>query len=82
MWWRYADTKMSNKSYFLLWIGCGSSFNTRPELLALWRLLLFAYTRGILALHVFGDSKLVMGLEKGETSLQVSILDKCCARIN
>ena len=41
-------------------LGCGASTNTRAELLALWVLLYVVDRMGLLYLHVFGDSSVII----------------------
>ena len=45
-------------------LGCGCSTNTRAELLALWASLRVAKDMGLPYLHIFGDSSVIITLEK------------------
>ena len=57
------------RKYFLLWIDCGTCTNTQPNLLSLWCLLLFASSKGILYLQVYGDSKTIVDWAGGKSTL-------------
>ena len=59
--------------------GCGT--NSREELLALWSLLFSAQKPGINQIAIAGDSKMIIGWEKGDTIFQVILLEHWKARI-
>lgn len=67
--------KVSEKSLFLLWMGCGMVANTGAELLALWGLLLFAHSKNFNSLRIYGDSKIIVDWANDKGSLHVAILE-------
>ena len=62
----------------VLKLGCGSSANTRVELLALWASLRVAKDIGLPYLHIFGDSSVIINWEKRESTLHVVDLEAWC----
>ena len=71
-----------NASYSIIFsLGCGSSTNTRAELLALWDLLYIAKEIRMPYLHVFGDSSVVINREKEVSSLSIMSLEAWCVNI-
>ena len=66
---------------FKLWMSCGSGTNSRGELMALWKLLQFASLNGIVSLHVFGDSRVIINWSNDLSKLQVLSLELWCQRI-
>ena len=66
---------------FHIKLGCGSSTNTKPELLALWVLLYWANFFGIPYLHIFGDSSIIINWALGMASLSYLVLDNWCETI-
>ena len=59
-------------------LGCGSSTNTRAELLALWASLRVAKDIGLPYLHIFGDSSVIINWAKGESTLDMVNLEAWC----
>ena len=62
-------------------MGCGHSSNTRAKLLALWALLFFAKEIGILSLHVYGDSSVIINWANDKATLSALDLDGWCDNI-
>ena len=54
---------------FSLKLGCGHNTNTRAELLALLVLLYFVEAIGLLSLHIYGVSSVVINWENNKASL-------------
>ena len=68
-----------NDQHFLsIQLGCGSSTNTRVELLALWASLYIAKDIGFPYLHIFGNSSVIINWEKGESTLDMVNLEGWC----
>ena len=59
-------------------LGCGSSTNTRAELLALWASLRVTKDIGLPYLHIFGDSSVIINWEKQESTLDMVNLEAWC----
>ena len=59
-------------------LGCGSSTNTRAELLALWASLRVAKDIGLPYLHIFGDSSVIINWAKGVSTLYMVNLEAWC----
>ena len=51
---------LNDHHFFAIKLGCGSSTNTRVELLALWASLRVAKDIGLPYLHIFGNSSVVI----------------------
>ena len=64
--------------FFAIKLGCGSSTNTRAELLALWASLRVAKDIGMPYLHIFGDSSVIINWAKGESTLHMVNLEAWC----
>ena len=62
-------------------LGCGSSTNTRSELLALWALLPVTKHMGIPLLTIFGDSLVIISWANMTTSLNSPNLSHWCEDI-
>ena len=52
--------------------------STRVELLALWASLYITKDIGLPYLHIFGDSSVIINLEKGESTLDIVNLEAWC----
>ena len=59
-------------------LGCGSSTNTRAELLALWASLRVAKDIGLPYLHIFGDSSMIINWENRESIVDMVNLEAWC----
>ena len=59
-------------------LGCGSSTNTRSELLSLWALLAVTKQMGIPLLSIFGDSLVIISWANIHYSLNSPILSHWC----
>ena len=66
---------------FHIKLGCGSSSNTRPKLLALWALLYWAKAPGLPSLYIFGDSLVIINWAIGKATLACLALDSWCEAI-
>ena len=62
-------------------LGCGSSTNTRSELLALWALLVVTKHMGIPLLTIFGDSLVIISWANRLSSLNSPNLSHWCEDI-
>ena len=51
---------ISETHYFCFSLGCGSSTNTRAELLALWAVLRVSYLMGLPIRSIYGDSMVII----------------------
>ena len=71
---------ISHTHFYSLKIGCGSSTNTRAELLALWGFIHITCAMGLSQLKVFGDSKIIINWINEVVNLQVLEMDYWCAR--
>ena len=67
---------------FNIKFGCGHNTNTRAELLALWILLYFAEAIGLLTLHIYGDSSVVINWANNKATLSSSDLGYWCESIS
>ena len=68
-----------NSSHCLYFsLGCGSSTNTRSELLALWALLYVSKITGIPLDSIFDDSLVIISWETGNGSLNLPHLSHWC----
>ena len=56
-------------------MGCGKGLNITGEILTLWTLIHFVYTKKITFMHVYGDSKVITYQLNGSGRLQVSMLN-------
>lgn len=72
---------ISNARSFHIKLGCGLSTNTSAELLALWTLLYWAKVLGLLFLHIFGDSSVIINWAIGKAALACLALDNWCEAI-
>ena len=72
---------ISHVHSFHIKLGCGSSTNTRVELLALWSLLYWEKVLGLPSLHIFGDSCVIINWAIGKAALACLALDNCCEAI-
>ena len=63
-------------------LGYGLNTNTRAELLALWPLLFFADAIGLIFLHIFGDSVVVINWANNKSTLSALNLVYCCTNIS
>ena len=59
-------------------LGCGSSTNTRAELLALWASLRVAKDIGLPYLHIFGGSSVIINWANKESTLDMVNLEAWC----
>lgn len=66
---------INQSHFFLIKMGCGTSTNTRTELLAFWALMFFAATIGLPVLHVCGDSSVIINRANSEAALAALDLD-------
>ena len=66
--------------YNIMW-NCGIGTNTRSEMLALWSILHFAWTLGIDAIQIAGDSKVIVEWFKGTIHLELILLTYWMDRI-
>ena len=55
--------------------------NTMVEVLSLWGLLHFVSLNGIYDISIYGDSKIIIGWDKGCFGLQVLHLNQWCSRV-
>ena len=55
-----AILRMTDQSYFKLWMNYFSGTNTKGELLGLWILLRFSLAHGLDGMHIYGDSKVII----------------------
>ena len=60
---------LNDHHLFAIKLGCGSSTNTRAELLALWASLRVAKDIGLPYLHIFGDSLVIINWARGNPPL-------------
>ena len=61
--------RINNQEVIKGWMKAGIGTNTREKVLSLWALLSVAGRRGVRRIAVAGDSKIVIGWEKGESKL-------------
>lgn len=66
--------KINYSCFYKLRMGCGKGSNTRGELLTLWSLVHFSYTKQVSNLRVYGDSKVIIDWVNGSGGLQVAML--------
>jgi ribonuclease HI len=67
--------KISEQCCFKWILNCGPGTNTRAELLGAWALLTLASRLSIQAIHVQGDSKIIIDWLRDKGRLQVVSLD-------
>ena len=60
-----AILKLNDDQHFNFMLGCGSTTNTKANLLTLWIFLVFSWLIGIGSLHIFGDSLAIISWSKG-----------------
>ena len=72
---------ISHVHSFHIKLGCGSSTNTRVELLALWSLLYWEKVLGLASLNIFGDSSVIINWANGKATLSCLALDNWCEAI-
>ena len=56
---------LSETHYYSFSVGCGSSTNTRAELLALWSVLRLIYLMGLPIHMIYGDSMVIISWVNG-----------------
>ena len=52
---------MDDLSFYKLWMNCNPGSNTKGVLLSLWILLNFTREARLDGIHIFGDSKIIIG---------------------
>ena len=66
---------LNKDHFFYLSMGGGLGSNTKPELLSLLGLLLFASLIGIIDISIFGDSKMLIEWLNDLSNIQVLLLN-------
>ena len=69
---------LNNDNLFSFSMGCGSSSNTRAELLALWAILRVSKLMGLPMHSIFGDSLVTISWLNRHSSLNVPSLNHWC----
>ena len=69
---------LNNDHFFSFSMGCGSSSNTRAELLALWTILRVSKLMGLPMHSIFGDSLVTISWLNRHTALNVPSLNHWC----
>ena len=72
---------LSNLHFIAFSLGCGSSANTRAELLALWALLVVSKIMGIPLQTIYGDSLVIINWANRISSLDSPFLYHWCKDI-
>ena len=69
---------LNEKHSLSIKLGCGHNTNNRAELLALWASLHIAKDIGLLYLHIFGDSSVIINWARDESTLAMVKLEAWC----
>ena len=70
---------INDNHHFSISMGCGSSSNTRADLLACWALLKVGLLMGIPLQLIYGDSKVIISWINSSSALDVhSLMHWCC----
>ena len=72
---------LSETHYFCFSMGCGSSSNTRAELLALWAVLRVSHLMGLPMRSIFGDSMVIISWINQLSALDLPTLTHWCEDI-
>ena len=62
---------INDEEYYMLMMNYGQGTNTRLEMMALWIILFFSKSKGILLSRVFGDSKFIIDWVNNKNDIQV-----------
>ena len=70
---------INDSHYFSFSMGCGSSSNTRAELLACWGILRVSFLMGIPLQLIYGDSMVIISWLNRNSALDIpSLMHWCC----
>ena len=61
--------------YFQLWMDVGLGSNIRAQLLTLWELLKYVFSKNLLFMQVINDSRVILDQSARKANLQVALLD-------
>ena len=72
---------LSETHFYCFSLGCGSSSNTRAELLALWAVLRVSNLMGLPLHSIYGDSKVIISWINDQSALDLPTLIHWCEDI-